>query len=337
MHRLRILALTLVTLVCLGWALWGMDLVAVGHALGSFRPVMLVPALALSAVAIMFRAFRFACLLDAPRRTFELVSPMQVGFLAISVIPLRMGEFVRPFLLAERHGVPFGAGMAAVVLERLLDMSALLLLLTYVAWFVHVPHQITVSGVDLLVAGQRAMGIGVVVGGVGVAGLAAAGPSGVVLLARVVGAVSPRLAPPVTRLAGTLVDGLRALFQRPLAALGAVAGTAGMWFASIALSVVVMAGFDGLPVGFDVAAVNNASTVTALALIPTPGFVGAWEAGAYSGLIVYDVDADVARAFALTHHAFSFAFNVVVGLAFLARQGRSLGDLVRASNERAKE
>lgn len=335
MHRLRLVALLLVTVVCLGWALWGMDLAAVGQALRSFGLVWLLPGLALLCVSALFRAFRFACLLDAPGRTLELVSPMQVGFLAISVMPLRMGEFVRPFLLAERYGVPFGAGLAAVVLERLLDMSALLALLTYVAWFVELPHQIVVSGVDLLDAGQRAMGVGVVVGGLGVAGLAAAGPQGVVGLARVAGAVSPRLAVPVTQLASTLVDGFRALFRRPLAAAGAAVGTAGIWLTSIALVAVVMAGFDGLPVTFDVAAVNNASTVTALALIPTPGFVGAWEAGAYGGLIVYDVDADVARAFALTHHAFNFAFNVVVGLAFLARQGRSFGELVRASNEQA--
>ena len=109
----------------------------------------------------------------------------------------------------------------------------------------------------------------------------------------------------------------------------------GVWGAGIAFGASIMAGFDGLPVTFDVAAVNNASTVTALALIPTPGFVGAWEAGAFGGLIVYDVDADVARAFAITHHAVAFAFNMVVGLAFLARQGRSFSELVRASNEQA--
>ena len=223
MRRLRLFVLLLVTVACLGWALWGMDLVAVGHALRSFRLVWLVPAIALLCVSVLFRAFRFACLLDAPDRTIELISPMQVGFLAISVMPLRMGEFVRPFLLAERYEVPFGAGMAAVVLERLLDMSALLALLTYVAWFVQVPHQITVSGVDLLVAGQRAMGVGVVVGGIGVAGLAAAGPQGVVWLSSAAGAVSPRLAALVTRIASTLVDGFRALFRRPLAAAGAVA------------------------------------------------------------------------------------------------------------------
>ena len=44
-----------------------------------------------------------------------------VGFAANSVLPARLGEVVRPYVLARLDSVPFGGAIATVVVERILD------------------------------------------------------------------------------------------------------------------------------------------------------------------------------------------------------------------------
>ena len=38
-----------------------------------------------------------------------------IGFFLINVLPFRLGEFVRPYLLYDREDIPFGSGMATVL------------------------------------------------------------------------------------------------------------------------------------------------------------------------------------------------------------------------------
>ncbi|MFO0633826.1 MAG: lysylphosphatidylglycerol synthase domain-containing protein [Nannocystaceae bacterium] len=44
-----------------------------------------------------------------------------VGYMWIALLPLRLGELVRPWLVAQRHGVALGRTLAVVALERITD------------------------------------------------------------------------------------------------------------------------------------------------------------------------------------------------------------------------
>ena len=98
-----------------------------------------------------------------------------IGFLAINVIPLRMGELVRPYLLAEKEEIPFGEAMVAIVLERWLDMIMLLIMLFGLGWFIDLPNGVVVQGIDILTVGQKTLGTMVLLGFFGLAGLIAFG------------------------------------------------------------------------------------------------------------------------------------------------------------------
>ncbi len=45
-----------------------------------------------------------------------------VGFMAIVLAPVRMGELVRPYLVSLKRSVPMGSGMATVLVERVMDV-----------------------------------------------------------------------------------------------------------------------------------------------------------------------------------------------------------------------
>ena len=52
-----------------------------------------------------------------------------IGFAASAVLPARAGEVIRPYLLARREGLSATAAFATIIVERILDLVAVLLLL----------------------------------------------------------------------------------------------------------------------------------------------------------------------------------------------------------------
>ncbi len=94
---------------------------------------------ALILVAIHFtRVVRWGILLEpAGKPTFtKLNSAGAIGFMALLIMPLRLGEFARPLLIAEKGKIRTSAAMASVVVERVVDGLAMALVLVGALLFV---------------------------------------------------------------------------------------------------------------------------------------------------------------------------------------------------------
>ena len=325
--RLKLGVVLVVTAAFLGVALYGIDLEVARAALADFAVVMLVPMVLCYLTAHALRALRLQLLLrgegSAPAyaRVFSINT---VGFLAINVMPLRLGEAVRPYLLWEREKVPLGSALAAILLERLLDLVMLLVMLLGVGFMVDLPPGgLTVQGVDLVTAGQRAVGTAVVVGVVGGGAVVVVGEPALALIRRL------PLGDRIAGLAARFVQGLSALARRPLRllALGTISAT--IWALTLGGVLSVMAGFSGIPATLGAAWATWTATITGMTLIPTPGFFGAYELFCSRALWLFDVDVDVARTFAVLLHLGQLGFTVAIGGVFLLIEGLSLRDLVR--------
>lgn len=83
-----------------------------------------VPAYGLSLAALHFlRANRFRLLVARahPLRLREILHLNFIGFFAIFVLPLRLGELVRPALGKSRYGIPISTGLGTIAVERVVD------------------------------------------------------------------------------------------------------------------------------------------------------------------------------------------------------------------------
>ena len=66
-----------------------------------------------------------------------------IGFAALGVLPARAGDVLRPYLLARQERLSVTATMATIVIERVLDLVAVLLLLAvYVFGFADSGHDV---------------------------------------------------------------------------------------------------------------------------------------------------------------------------------------------------
>lgn len=271
-----------------------------------------------------FRAYRWDYLLRpiAKVPTSRIIAIAWVGFFAIMMLPLRMGEVVRPILLRRDGKISGSAAFGTIAAERVLDglFVALLLLATLAL----VPHP------DLR---------GVSFGGIPVSGVPRAGfitaavfacalvTLALFLVARrqmealtraVVGLVSPRLAERLSRMVGDLADGLRSLpdpklmgpFLLQTAIYWGVNGL-GMWFLGWGCGLSMTPGQ-----GFSVMGVLAMGI-----LLPSgPGLFGVFQLSVFLALRMYfphETVVGVGAAYVFIMYAAQFIFQTVTGLGAL--------------------
>lgn len=329
----RVAAVLLLTVACLGWVVWGIDFEEALASLAAFDWWMLGPIWALYLIAHAMRAQRFRILLpdDAAggarldyRASF---SSLSIGYLALNVMPFRLGELVRPYLVREKRGVALGESLAVVVVERILDVAALLCMILATSLLVPLPTRLEVGGTDVLGLAQRlAGGVALVLTG-GLATILVAGPR----LFPIVAALpfGGRVLPLLERFHGAVA----ALVRRPAAGLQAVALTVGLWVLTLGAVHLQLAATVGVPSDFGATLTTWTATLSGMSVLPTPGFFGGFEAACSTALQLLGAEKSAAAPFAILLHLGQFVFTIVLGVGFLAAEGLSLREVVARSRE----
>src|SRR5579863_4046208 len=133
------LALSLgVGAVCVWLAMKGVDWRDVVAGLRTLSLSSIALYVAFVAAAHFFRAWRWEYLIrplgvSLPLRRLLLIS--SVGFMAILALPVRLGEFVRPYFLTRERGVRMSAAVGTVAVERIIDglLISILFFVSYLA------------------------------------------------------------------------------------------------------------------------------------------------------------------------------------------------------------
>jgi uncharacterized protein (TIRG00374 family) len=108
---------------CLGWTFKDTEWAGMWASLKSAQWWVLLPYLAIMAGVHVARTLRWGHLLSGlervPFRTLN--EAAAIGFMMLLVLPLRLGEFARPLLIARRTGIRSSAAMPSIVFERIVD------------------------------------------------------------------------------------------------------------------------------------------------------------------------------------------------------------------------
>jgi hypothetical protein len=93
-------------------------------------PIHILLGIAFTYVAYFMRAWRWSIFLRPVKRTTvaALVAPTFVGFTGISLLG-RLGEMIRPYLIARKVNLPFSSQMAVWTVERIFDFGGFAVLL----------------------------------------------------------------------------------------------------------------------------------------------------------------------------------------------------------------
>src|SRR6185437_894365 len=87
-----------------------------------FGPIHILLAIAFTYLAYFMRAVRWKIFLRPVKKTSvsSLVSPTVVGFTGIALLG-RLGELIRPYLIARKMDLPFSSQLAVWTVERIFD------------------------------------------------------------------------------------------------------------------------------------------------------------------------------------------------------------------------
>jgi hypothetical protein len=328
--------------VCVAYAVHGMDRHAVWESLRTLAPSTVAIYLATLVVTHLFRTLRWEYLLRALGTSlpFKRLLPISsVGFMAILALPVRLGEFVRPYLVARERHVRMSAMVGAVAVERIVD-GLLVSLLFFGAYLV--------SAGDLFSPQLRAAAWLSLVGFVGLmlflvlAQLWTDRAIAVALRLTLIQWLAPARAHAAGEKLRSLISGFRALADRRNFTIFLVQSI--IYWGSNGVGMWILAQRMGLPISLGAAFVTMAFTGVVLTLPNAPGLVGQFHAAIKMGLGAYLPIAVVnsrGMAYAIVLHGVQTLWYIGAGLLSLPALSRagahvSLADAVRESTHAAE-
>lgn len=297
-------------------------------------------------VMCWFRSVRWRFLLrsivDVPKQRLFWVSC--IGFAAILLLPFRIGEIVRPYMIrtppGEREGragkpITLTAATSSVVAERVVDGLYLSVVLALALFLVPtvVPLPDRVVGIPVTVAHVRMSGYAML-------GLFTVAFTTIAVFyfaqswahratLAVVGKVSQSLAERLVRIVEKFADGLH-VFRRGRDAVAFLAETSlywginalGMWLLAWGCGVMHA---DGSAPTFGEACALMGMLGCAIFIPGPPGLLGVFQAGVYAGMTMFyptSVVTGPGAAFVFLLYASQFVFQVLMGgLGLIAHRG----------------
>ena len=325
---------SLIGLLISGGALWltlrGKDLGLIVSEMREADYRWLWPYLAILLLIHLVRTVRWGILLEPVAKVpfSRLNAASAVGIMALVILPFRLGEFARPYLIAERPRLRVSAALSSIVVERVADglFTAMLLMLTLLA----VPEG---------TRGLRAFRVAGVIVFVAFASLLAFlvlayrnRPRAVRLTHRLLDRISPRVAERASGMMDAFIHGLRLVPSRRKVA----------WFFALTLLYWALNGL-GIQVfarsfDFELGLVDAYTILGVLVvgvMIPAgPGMVGTFQAAVVGGLSLFHPAAgERGLAFANVLWLVQLAQQVGVGLVFLFSRHIQLARLLAAPGE----
>ncbi len=281
----------------------------------------LLPYVLVFAAVHLVRLLRWGILLEplGKIRITRLIAVGSVGFMAILLLPLRLGEFVRPYLVSRESRIPMTSALATCVTERMIDgLSVSLLLFLVLAGLPagSVPPAILSAGYLALATFLGAL--------LFLLGLYLERDLTIRLIQATVGRLLPGFSDKIVGMASSFIDGLQTLPS--LRAIGLfLASTAlywglnglGFFFVFQAVGLTDQAGSPlGIGAGYTVMAILAIGII-----VPGgPAFAGNFEFSMALGLGLFLSEAVLSTRGAiaiLLVHLLQVLLQVGVGLVFL--------------------
>ncbi|HEX7502599.1 MAG TPA: lysylphosphatidylglycerol synthase transmembrane domain-containing protein [Acidobacteriota bacterium] len=299
------------------------DLRQMGQALAAADYWYLLPVLAVTALGLVLRSWRWQYLLRPMRRVGVgvLFSSLCIGYMANTFLPAHLGEVVRAWHASKKTGTAASSVFATIVVERLIDVVSLLLLTGLALMLFPFPGWVRQSGTAMLA----------LVGGLIVLlGLMKRHQQGTMALCgRLLRFLPPATAARVRELLDQFLNGVVPL-QRPAHYLAVGVLSLAIWVCYALTFQLLFYAFnfvESYRLPWTAALVAMVVTTISVVVPSSPGYVGTFHFLCQLSLGLFKVPRGPALSYAFVLHAISIFPVFFLGLFFLARDRISLRSL----------
>jgi len=299
-----------ITAGCMYVAVRGVEIDDAVQALRDSDLVWLIPALPVFSAGVVLRGVRWWALFDADKRPslHAVMYALLVGYFFNNILPARAGEAARVIALNNRAKTPLGEIVGTVVVERVFDILALLLiLLCAYPWLPEISWLRNAAILGAIVTAVLAVLIVLVVRYDARAVHWLLSP-----LRRI---RRPGFAERVEVAAINATRGLIAL-RNPVIALRGFALTVASWVV-LALSFWILMDAFALDLPFAAAVLVTVAINLSLVLPSSPAALGVFEAATIIALNAFDVPQAEALSYALVLHLLNLVPFLIIGALLL--------------------
>ena len=122
---LRLLPGLLISLIALFVVFYFLedDLPSLAERIQQVEPLYIIAGIVLLGVGLLARSIAWRTLLEEKAPLGEVFLAINEGYLLNNIMPFRLGEFGRAWLLGQRTGLPFWHILSTIILERAFDLA----------------------------------------------------------------------------------------------------------------------------------------------------------------------------------------------------------------------
>ncbi|MEN8780558.1 MAG: lysylphosphatidylglycerol synthase transmembrane domain-containing protein [Desulfobacterales bacterium] len=302
--------------------------------LTSINYIWIIPTVAVILFAFGLRAARWRFILASsyPVGFWQAFHPLMIGFMINCVLPGRVGEFARPFVLNRKEAVPVSTGLATVAVERIFDLIILLLLFLAVSSFVRIApgfnvtfggHRLNYEVLVTVFNGMLKIGVLMVIGLL----LVTLGKTRELANRLILSApemmffasnssrdwLNEKVCRPAVRIIENIASGM-ALIKDPKRIIICFFYSLAVWFFTALSYYLFSIGCPEINLTLSEIVAVMVIICFVIALPSVPGYWGLWEAGGVFAMLLFGVSENEAAGYTLANHAVQIVPVVLVGL-----------------------
>jgi len=313
---------------------------SLGVAFGEAKYIYIFPTILIMFASFYIRAIRWEVLLSPVKKVavLNLFSVNMIGFMANNVLPARLGEFIRPVMVARKEKIGVSASFATVAIERVFDILGIIVIASLLFCFLPSGTSQNTNSLAVILQLKKWSAIMAFLGICAIAILFLLS-----LYPKEAGAVFEKLLfifphhlrDKLVNLLHSFISGLQ-VFDHKTKLLWIGMLSIVIWLLN-ALSIYVLCYSFDIGLSFAGSCFVTVCIALAVALPQAPGFIGVFHIATQKSLDVFGIGLSSAQSFAILLWAVSVIPVTVTGLLFLWREGISFGEISHYDEEKIPE
>jgi len=286
----------------------------------------LLAAILITFVSYSLRAVRWHYLVlplkkAAPR---NLLSATIICYMANNLLPARLGEFIRAYLLAEKENLEASSVFATLVLDRLFDGFSVLIILLITFFTVRLPSGMENVQRGLVTGGYVTFALYVTVI-IFLVFLKRRTATTLSFTSKLLKPFPAKVSDKVIPVLGSFISGIR-LTSNPKELFALMFSSALIWGTAVWPVDLLLKSFRiYLPLAASMFIL--VFLVFAVMVPASPGYIGTYHAACMYGLMAFNVPKELALSVAIVIHSINFFPIILVGFFFLWKDGISFSSL----------
>ncbi len=256
---------------------------------------------------LFLKSIRWGIILSPIRKIKqkELIPITCVGNMAVILFPLRIGEFVKPYLIS--NSIPLSSGLATIFVERVIDILFILFSIIYMFFNIDIPEWLITAIYSFLIFCILLIIIGIIF----FLNLKFRNT----LFNPLVKKISEKLYKELKNIIETFTKGFLIVSEfRKIIFVSII--TVLIWFLG-ALAIYCLYFFLGINLSFESAFIVLTIIAIGVSVPAAPGFLGSFQFACILALSIFNISKADAIAFSIIYYIFGIGLYILLGFIFV--------------------